>query len=70
MHHADLLAHQRAAEHDLRELLASENDWHGAYRAIYRSNVRTCVRRLRASRAAYEAAWSSYVTSRPAMAAK
>ena len=70
MHHLSLLHHQRAAERDLRELLASENDWHGAYRAIYRSNVRTCVRRLRAARAAYEAAWSAYVTSRPAMSAK
>ena len=70
MTHLSLLHHQRAAERDLRALLASENDWHGDYRALYRSNVRTCVRRLRVARAAYEAAWSAYVTSRPAMAAK
>ena len=70
MTHLSLLHHQRAAERDLLDLLASEDDWHGTYRAIYRSHVRACLARLRAARAAYEAAWSAYVTSRPAMSAK
>jgi hypothetical protein len=65
--HLSLLHHQRAAERDLRDLLASEDDWHDAYRAIYRSNVRTCVLRLRAARAAYEAAWETFVRERMAV---